>query len=148
MTRRVMRGFSAGRFTDARRRRGLSVPDLARLADVGTSTIYGWEARRGTPQIDLLARIMQILNAPISDVVIIPADERYPGDWRTLRGLTQPQLAHASGIATNTLAAIERADIKLTDGNARTLARLLGIEVDEYRRAYQRARERHPGAHV
>jgi DNA-binding XRE family transcriptional regulator len=78
------------------------------LADVGTSTIHAWEAGRGTPQIDLLARITQILETPISDVVTVAADERFPGDLRILRGLTQLQLASAAGIATNTLAAIEQ----------------------------------------
>ena len=81
-------------------------------------------------------------------MVTVPADERYPGDLRVLKGLTQPQLAAAARIATTTLRAIERADIKLTDTNALTLAKLLGIPTDEYRAAYQRARERPPGTAV
>jgi len=143
-----MRGFSAEAFANARRRRGLGVGDLARLADVGTSTIHAWEAGRFTPQIDLLARIMQILDTPISEVVTVAADERFPGDWRVIRGLTQPQLAAAARISTSTLRAIERAELKLTDANAATLAKLLGINVDDYRAAYQRARERPPGTPV
>src|ERR1700757_1818186 len=82
MTRRVLRGFSAQQFAETRRRRGLSVSDLARLANVGTSTIHAWEAGKGTPQVDLLARVMEILDTPISKVVPIAPDERYPGDWR------------------------------------------------------------------
>jgi transcriptional regulator with XRE-family HTH domain len=148
MTRRVLRGFSPSAFADARGRNGFSVADLARLADVGQSTVHAWEAGRGTPQIDLLARVMRILKTPIEEVVTIPAGERYPGDWRVIRGLTQPELAAAVKIATTSLRGIERADIGLTDNNATNLARSLGISVEEYRAAYQRARQRPAGAPV
>lgn len=148
MSRRVLRGFSPDRFGAARRRSGLSVQDVGRLAGVGTSTVHGWEAGRATPLIDLLARVMQILETPISEVVVVAPDERYPGDWRVMKGLSQPQLAAAARIATSTLAGIERADLALTDANAATLARLLGISVDQYRAAHQRARKRPPGTRV
>jgi DNA-binding XRE family transcriptional regulator len=148
MTRRVLRGFDAQAFAGARRHEGISVSDLARLADVTPATIFNWEGGKGTPQIDLLARVMRILNTPIEQVVTIPAGERYPGDWRVIRGLTQPELAAAVKIATTTLRGIERADAGLTDDNASNLARSLGITVEEYRAAYQRARERPAGAPV
>ena len=148
MTRRVLRGFNPQAFADTRRQRQISVPDLARLADVGQSTVHAWEAGKGTPQVDLLARVMRILDAPIEQVVTIPADERYPGDWRVIKGLTQPELAAAAKIATTTLRGIERADIGLTDANATNLANLLGISVEEYRAAYQRARQRPAGTSV
>ncbi|MCV7049588.1 helix-turn-helix transcriptional regulator [Mycobacterium heidelbergense] len=148
MTRRVLRGFSAQQFANARRHRGLSVSDLARLADVGQSTIHAWEAGTRTPQVDLLARVMEILKTPIEQVVIISPDERYPGDWRVIKGVTQPQLAAAAKIATTTLRGIERADIALTDANAFTLAMLLDLPVEQYRAAYQRARKRPPGISV
>ena len=123
--------------------RRLSVSDVARLADVGQSTLHAWEAGRSTPQIDLLARVIAILKATIEQVVIIGPDQRYPGDWRVLRGITQPELAAGAKIATTTLRGIERADIALTDANAATLAGLLGIGVDEHRAAYPRARGNH-----
>lgn len=145
VTRRVMRGFSASAFAEVRRGRGLSVSDLARLADIGQSTIHTWEAGKSTPQIDLLARAMRVLETAIERVVIIAPDQRFPGDWRVLKGITQPELAGAAKIATTTLRGIERADIALTDANAAALAKLLGISVDEYRAAYQRARARPPG---
>ena len=91
---------------------------------------------------------MRILDAPIERVVTIPADDRYPGDWRVIRGLTQPELAAAVKIPTTTLRGIERADAALTDGNADKLSTYLGISVEEYRAAYQRARERPAGASV
>ena len=100
------------------------------------------------PQVDLLARVMRILEAPIEQVVTIPASERYPGDWRVIKGLTQPELAAAAKIATTSLRGIERADIGLTDVNAVNLACLLGITVEEYRAAYRRARQRPAGTSV
>ncbi len=142
MTRRVLRGFNAQAFADARRGRDISVSDLSRMADVSPATIHNWEAGKGTPQVDLLARVMGYLETPIDQVVTIAAEDRYPGDWRVIRGMTQPELAAAAGIATTTLRGIERADAALTDTNAATLARLLGISVDIYRTAYNRARRR------
>jgi DNA-binding transcriptional regulator YiaG len=64
-----MRGFSAGHFSAVRRGSGLSVSDLSCLAGVGTSTVHAWEAGRATPQIDLLARIVLLLETPINEVV-------------------------------------------------------------------------------
>lgn len=148
MTRRVLRGFDAAAFGEIRRRNGISVNDLARLADVSSVTIFNWEAGRGTPQVDLLARVMRILDVAIERVVAIPPDQRYPGDWRVLKGLTQPELAAAVKIPTSTLRDIERADRALNDVNADKLATYLGISVEEYRAAYQRARQRPHGAPV
>ena len=111
MTRRVLRGFDAQAFAEARRQKGISVSDLSRLADVSQATIFNWEAGKSTPQVDLLARVMRILDAPIEQVVTIPAGKRYPGDWRVIKGLTQPELAAAAKIATTTLRGIERADV-------------------------------------
>ena len=148
MTRRVLRGCDAGAVAEARRRHGISVSDLSRLADVSHGTVFNWEAGKSTPQVVLLARVMRILEAPIEQVVTIPAGERYPGDWRVIKGLTQPELAAAVKIPTTTLRGIERADAALTDGNADKLAKHLGISVEEYRAAYQRARQRPAGTPV
>ena len=145
MSRRVLRGFNPTEFAALRLRRGLTVSEVARLADVAHSTVHAWEAGTRTPQVDFLVRVMALLDAPIDDVVTIEPEERYPGDWRVIRGLTQPQLAASAGIATNTLRGIERADQGLTDTNAATLAQVLDISVEQYRAAYQRARTRPPG---
>ena len=148
MTRRVLRGFDAQAFATLRRERGISAGDLSRLAGVSQATVFNWEAGKSTPQVDLLARVMDILAATIEQVVPIPADERYPGDWRVLNGLTQPELAAAVKMPTTTLRGIERADAALSDANAAKLAEHLGISVAEYRAAYQRARQRPAGAPV
>jgi transcriptional regulator with XRE-family HTH domain len=148
MTRRVLRGFNAQAFADARRHKDISVSDLSRLANVTPQTIFNWEAGKGTPQVDLLARVMGILDTAIEQVVTIPPAERYPGDWRVIKGLTQPELAAAVKMPTTTLRGIERADAGLSDKNAAKLAQRLGISVEEYRAAYQRARQRPAGAPV
>lgn len=144
MSRRVLRGFSPAAFAKARGT--LSPEDLYRLTGVGVSTIYSWEKGTRTPTVDILAKVMQVLNASIGDVVLIAPDDRYPGDWRTIEtGLTQPGLAAAAGIPTSTLQRIERASLPLSDSNAKTLSAALGIPVEEYRASYERARLREPG---
>ncbi len=148
MTRRVLRGFDAQAFAASRREKDISASDLSRLAGVSQATVFNWEAGKSTPQVDLLARVMRILDAPIERVVTVAVDERYPGDWRVLKGLTQPELAAAVKIPTTTLRGIERADAALTDGNAAKLAEHLGISVGEYRASYQRARQRPAGTPV
>lgn len=146
MTRRVLRGFDPGAFAALRHGAGISVSDLARLSGASLSTIHHWEAGRRTPQVDILAAVMEVLNAPIESVVLIAPQERYPGDWRVMSGLTQPQLAAAAHIATAILQRIERGEYPLSDSNAEALSGVLGIEVGTYRAAYQRARDRPAGA--
>ena len=89
---------------------------------------------------------MAVLNRPISDVVVIPEDERYPSDWRVLTGLLQPELARRAGIGTFSLQRIEIADQKLSAATARRIADALGISADTYTAAYERCRIRPPGA--
>ena len=146
MTRRVLRGFDPGAFSALRHRAGISVSDLSRLSGVSLSTIHHWEAGTRTPQVDILAAAMAVLNSPIHAVVLIDPDQRYPGDWRVMSGLTQPQLAANAHIATAILQRIERGEYPLSDKNADALAAILGISAAEYRAAYQRARQRPAGA--
>ena len=146
MTRRVLHGFDRHAFSALRQSRGLSVSDLARLSGAALPTIHHWEAGTRTPQVDILAAVMAVLKAPIDTVVLIAADQRYPGDWRVMSGLTQPQLAANAKIATAILQRIERGEYPLSDKNAEALASTLGITADEYRAAYQRARQRPAGS--
>lgn len=146
MTRRVLHGFDRHAFTALRQSRGISVSDLARLSGASLSTIHHWEAGTRTPQVDILAAVMAVLKAPIEAVVLIAPDHRYPGDWRVMSGLTQPQLAASAHIATAILQRIERGEYPLSDKNAEALAAVLGIATDEYRAAYQRARQRPAGS--
>lgn len=148
MSRRVLRGFDRIAFTQVIEASGLSVSDIARGADIGTATVHAWKRGSATPQVDLLARVMGLLNVSIEVVVPIPPGERFPGDWRVIRGKTQPALAAAAGIATTTLRGIERADIALTEANAEKLSTLLEVQASDYKEAYSRARKRSPGTPV
>lgn len=145
VTRRVLRGFDAAAFSTLRRQAGMSVSDLARLSGASLSTIHHWEAGRRTPQVDVLATVMKVIGAPIEAVVSIDVNDRFPGDWRVMQGLTQPQLAAAAGMSTAMVQRIERGEYPLSDGNATILAGLLGITAQTYRQAYRRARERPAG---
>jgi len=91
---------------------------------------------------------MAVLDTPIEDVVRVPVDERYPGDWRALVGLTQPRLAALAGIPTTTLKKIERGEVKLSHEKAVVLGRLVNASTEEYLAAWERARTRPPGAPI
>lgn len=145
MTRRSLRGFDAAAFATLRRRSGLSADDLATRAGLSFSTIHHWESGRRTPQIDVLARVMDLLQAPIEQVVPIPPQDRYPSDWRVMKGLTQGQLAQRADLSTSTIQRIEDAVLPLPDAHIDLLAGLLDISPDQFRTAYRNARERPPG---
>jgi len=122
--------------------------ELSRISGVHETTIYGWEKGAFTPQVDKLAAVMAVLDTPIEDVVRVPVDERYPGDWRALVGLTQPRLAALAGIPTTTLKKIERGEVKLSHEKAVVLGRLVNASTEEYLAAWERARTRPPGAPI
>jgi len=119
--------------------------ELARLSNVGIATIYGWEKGSATPHVDKLAAVMAVLGAPIEDVVRVPVDERYPGDWRALVGLTQPRLAALAGIPTATLKKIERGEVAPSEKTTGVLSRLVNVSAEEYMAAWERVRARPAG---
>lgn len=145
MSRRILRGFSRAAFVEVRKRAEMSVSDLARTSGVAISTIHNWEAGNRSPQIDILAAVMNTLGAPIEAVVQVPPDDRYPGDWRVMKGMTQPQLAAAARLPTVTIQRLERGEHPLSPENADVLAALLDVSADTYREAYERARTRPVG---
>lgn len=140
-----MRGFDRATLTQARAAAGMSRQDLARLARTGRSTLDNWETGRSTPQIDVLVRVADVLKLDLEALIRIPHHQRFPGDWRVIRGLTQPQLAAATGLSTATIGAIERGEVALSDDNAATIANTLDIKPAEFRDAYERARIRPAG---
>lgn len=142
VSRRVLRGFRPDLLADRRETSGLSISELARLAEIGKTTLRQWEEGAVSPQVDLLARTMQVLDGTIGDVVVVPEGERYPGDLRILRGLLQPTLGLRAGVSTSTVALVERGQIGLTDSTATKLAAALDLPVEEYRTAYERVRHR------
>lgn len=145
MSRRILRGFDPSAFSQARQAAGMSRKDLARLARTGRATIDNWETGRVTPQIDVLVRAAKALNATVETFVNIPSNQRYPGDLRVLRGLTQPQLATATGLSTTTIGAIERGEVTLTEANAAAISSALKLSPQAYQQAFERVRTRPPG---
>lgn len=145
VSRRVIRGFRPQGLRAARKAAELKVADLARLARIGVATIERWEAGSTSPQIDKLAAVAKVLTVEIDELIDIPADQRFPGDWRNLIGLTQPQLGAQAGLDTSTVGRIERGETDLTDKTAVPLAAALGIDVAELRASHERARNRPAG---
>lgn len=141
-----MRGFRGERLRELREARGISQQDLARMADLSAGLVVGrWENGERTPQIDLLARVAEVLGEPIEHFVEISPDERFLGDLRILRGLTQPALAARLGINTATLAELERGQRRLRPEIAQRLADVLAFPVETVVAAHEAVRSRPPG---
>lgn len=140
-----MRGFQPTRLTQLRRDAGLSQREVARLARLNAETVRRWEVGDSSPQVDLLARVTRAIGVTIADVVCVPEGERYPGDWRVLRGLTQPQLGAAAGVTTQIVGSVERGEISLSDNVERKLSTALDIPEGELRASYERVRSRPAG---
>lgn len=150
MTRRVTRGFSPAALRRAReehpnpalRRRA----EVARLAGIGVATLQHWESGTKSPTVELLARVADVLGLSVETLVPIPRSQRTLRDWRVLRGLLQPQLAHTAGISNATLGRIEQGETALNSTNAERLAVALDIPIAEVLTCYERVRTRSPGA--
>ena len=143
--RRVLRGWNHEAFLHARCRSGLSREDAARRAGVGVATLQHWETGRHFPQIDILRKVLSVIDADIEDIIDVPPGERFPSDLRVFKQMTQPELALHAKITTSSLREIERAARTLTPQNAVKISRVLGVSVDEYTAAFQRCRNRPPG---
>lgn len=145
LSRRILRGFDREAFARTRARAGFEIGDLGRLADVGATTIYGWERGTRTPQVDTLARVAEVLGVSLEDLIAVAPEERTLADLRNLAGLTQPQLGLKAGIRTTALSKVERAEVPLSAERETALAQVLGLEVTVIREAYARAKARPPG---
>ena len=127
-------------------RKGISNHDLGRLSGIGENTLRRWQNGEVLPTIDKLNAALAVLGIPVSHVVVIPPEKRTLGDLRILAGFTQPQLAKAAGMSTTALSMLERGGTPLTPQRAEALAPLLGVSEDELHAAWQRAKDRPPGA--
>lgn len=145
MTRRVMRGFRPEALIEARQSKELSKSDVGRMAGVDAASIGRWEAGLRSPQVDALVKVLDALDCAITDVVRISEADRYPGDWRVLRGLTQPELGKAAALSTSAVGRIERGEGALSLPVALKLSAVLQISVDELMEAFARAKGRPPG---
>lgn len=146
MSRRVLRGFDPEALKAAREKRKITVQDLARCAGVTYTTVWTWENGKHAPNIDTLVKVAAYLEIPVARLVSIPKGTETLGDLRVLAGLTQPQLAKAAGMTTTVLSKLERGETPITDTRAEALAPRLGVSANEVSAAWQRARDRPPGA--
>lgn len=144
MSRRILRGFSPASLEAARKAKKLTRGELGRLAEVSPAAVLSWEVGKASPQVDYLARVVNVLGITMDDVVLIPRNERYLGDLRVFRGLTQPQLAKKIGMSTTALATVERGHSRLREDVAEKLSQGLDATVDEVKAAYERTRTRPP----
>lgn len=142
MSRRILRGFVPAEITKHRVARNMSRGELARLIGVTTSAVGMWERGATTPQVDTLKKAADLLEVPLDEFIQIPPDERFLGDLRALRGLTQPQLATFLPVSMTTLAQLERGEAKLTDPVASSIAKALELPVNTVVEAYERVRSR------
>ncbi|MEB3033328.1 helix-turn-helix transcriptional regulator [[Mycobacterium] nativiensis] len=146
LSRRVSRGFSRERFQAAIEQAGVSQSDIARLADVSAATIRSWVRRGGAPDIERLTRIAKVLELDVAAFVEVPDDEAMPSDLRIRCGLTQVQLGALAGLSTTVISGFERAETRWSDRKAEKIAPVLGVNIEQLREAWQRARERPAGA--
>lgn len=77
-----MRGFSPASLEVARKAKKLTRGELGRLAEVSPAAVLSWEVGKASPQVDYLARVVNVLGITMDDVVLIPRNERYLGDLR------------------------------------------------------------------
>ncbi|TSD93269.1 helix-turn-helix transcriptional regulator [Skermania sp. ID1734] len=144
MTRRITRGFRVDRLVAARKDKGFTQAELARLAGLTTGAVKSWESGRTTPEVANLARILDALGLHIADVIDIPVGDRHLGDLRVLALLPQTELARRIGISTTALGELERGEANLSDTVAARLADALGVAESEVREAFVRTRTRPP----
>ncbi|MBF6588464.1 transcriptional regulator [Nocardia farcinica] len=145
MSRTFLAGFDPAALKLIRERKGLTVGDLARMSGMGISTLHHWESGRRLPSVPALRRVAAELGVDLSELIVVPPDERMLSYYRNVNGYTQPELAAEVGMKTSTLSAVERAEIPLSDEVADRLSRVLGVAPELLRAGWNRARTRPPG---
>jgi transcriptional regulator with XRE-family HTH domain len=137
-----LRGFVPSQIAKYRQAHGMSRGELARLIGVSTGAVGGWERGETTPQVDTLKSVAELFQVPMEAFIQIPQEERFLGDLRALRGMTQPQMAKVLPISMTTLAQLERGEARLTDQTAQSIANVLELPSDTVIEAYERVRGR------
>ena len=66
MAQNVMTGNLGERIRQARIAAGYTTEGLARVLDVSTRTVAGWQADRSKPSYERLARLAGVLEKPVS----------------------------------------------------------------------------------
>ncbi|MEN4464194.1 helix-turn-helix transcriptional regulator [Mycolicibacterium conceptionense] len=145
MSRAVRRGFRREHFAELLDASGMSRGDIARLAEMSPASIHSWIRRGVDPDVERLSRVAKVLDVGMDEFVAVPDDECFPSDLRIRAGLTQVQLATAAGLSTTVLSGFERAETRWSERKGAAIAAVLGVSVDELRKAWERSRTRPAG---
>ena len=141
-----MRGFQVDRFRELREAAGMTMTDLARLAEISPSTISSWERKGAAPDITRLVQAAGVLGVELTELVDVPTNDRMVSDWRVRKGLSQIALAREAGLSTAVVAYFERAEAKWNASHAAKIAAVLDMSEEELQAAWQRARVRPAGS--
>jgi transcriptional regulator with XRE-family HTH domain len=90
-------------------------------------------------------RVAQVLGVAVSELVDVDTSVQMPSDLRIRKGLSQIELARATGLSTAVTGAFERAEVGWKDKYATKIAAVLEVSIEELREAWERARRRPPG---
>lgn len=132
-----MERFEPARLAAARGARGLSQSDLAALAGLEHSLVGMLETGARRPSAPVVAALAAALRVPVAELAPLP---RYPtlADYRQHTGRAAKQLAGELGLLGPTVSRIETGLLELRQEPE--WAALLGIDIDELRRAWERGR--------
>ncbi|WP_162958781.1 helix-turn-helix domain-containing protein [Nocardia yunnanensis] len=156
VSRRILRGFDPDRLGAAIEDTGLSVPTLARLADVSRQTLGNWISGTTSPSVDRLRQLLAVLakeqrarGLPVTGVEdVYEFDREHPmlSDLRIRALLTQPELGKAAGLPTSVVQALEGGNARLMPHHIPKLAAALGVSAEQVEQAHHNTRYRDAGA--
>ena len=132
-----MERFQPALLLRARTDRGLTQAELARLAEVESSVVAMLETGAHRPSAPVVAALSTALQVPMDALAPMP---RRPtlADYRQQTGRSAKRLAEELGIPGPSLSRVETGLLDLR--KVEEHAGLLGINVDELRRAWERGR--------
>jgi transcriptional regulator with XRE-family HTH domain len=138
-------GFNAGRLRAARLSAHLTQGALAEAAGAHVKEVREWESGRRVPQVDALAGLARALHIDPIDLTDIDEGQALTlGQLRTLAGLSQQQVADASGLLRTTYSQIERGETaSVSDNDAAGIARALDRSSGDIAAAHAAARAAH-----
>lgn len=130
--RRGGRGFDGARLRALRHRAKLSQRALGLAIGADEMVIASYENGRAAPRVDRLGQLALALGACPAD--LLPADYELDSleRLRVKAGMLQAEVAERAGMTRTKYAAIERGQTAtVSPADARTLAGILGVDVDE-----------------
>ena len=132
-----MERFEPARLARLRAARGLSQADLAALAGLEPSAVGMVETGARRPSPPVVAALAAALQVPIGELAPLP---RRPtlADYRQQTGRAAKQLADELGLPGPTVSRIENGLLDVREEER--WAQLLGVDLPEFRQAWERGR--------